>query len=71
MRIFTRDDTDHNTEYVTLSEAMAEIGALECRLNDAMGRIRHFRDSKGRYHTQIACERLIYLLHENPQPTKP
>ena len=32
------------------------------RLQDA---VRAFRDAKGRYHTQKACERLIALLPEN------
>jgi hypothetical protein len=29
MKILTRDDTDHNTEYVTLREALEEILAME------------------------------------------
>jgi hypothetical protein len=29
--------------------------------------IRAYRDAKGRYHTQLACERLVSLLPENDQ----
>lgn len=33
--------------------------------------IRAFREAKGRYHTQLACERLVSLLPENARAMPP
>ena len=33
--------------------------------------IRAYRDAKGRYHTQLACERLVLLLPENAKIDAP
>ena len=42
-----------------------EIVATE--YNRVIDAIREYRDAKGRYHTQKACERLLTLLLENDQ----
>lgn len=42
--------------------AIAEIMDERDKLRDA---VRAYRDAKGRYHTQKACERMVALLPEN------
>lgn len=75
MKILTRDDTEHEVEYVTKADAMAEINSwreyatdactqLRCERDELHAAIRAYRDAKGRYHTQRACERLVSLLPE-------
>jgi hypothetical protein len=56
-------ETDNDTEaelaaWELLRDARAELETLR----DA---VRNFRDVKGRFHTQLAAERLIALLPEN------
>ena len=38
---------------------------LEIERTTLHNAIRNYRDAKGRFHTQLACERLVALLSEN------
>jgi len=59
MKILTRDDTDHNTEYVTRQEAEAEIDAWKAEAES----LREERDMYRR-------ERDIAITHASiPSPT--
>jgi len=67
MRTFTRDDTEHGVEYVTLAEAMAEVHCWreKCQeVSKLRAAIRDYRDAKGRHHTKLACDRLLQLISE-------
>jgi hypothetical protein len=62
-------ETDNDTEaelaaWELLRDARAELETLR----DA---VRNFRDVKGRFHTQLAAERLIALLPENARAMPP
>jgi hypothetical protein len=45
MKILWRDDTDHNTEYVTLHEALSEIEAMETRMKRAEKTLKAIEDT--------------------------
>ena len=45
----------------------AETYRIRIAINDLWDAIRDYRDAKGRYHTQIACEHLLTLLPENEE----
>lgn len=58
---FPKTDNDTEAELAAwklLRDTRAELEELR----DA---VRNMRDAKGRYHTQLACERLLALLPEN------
>jgi hypothetical protein len=44
---------------------------LTAELREVRTAIRAYRDAKGRYHTQLACERLLALLPENRELSQP
>ena len=44
---------------------------LERERDELLAAIRAYRDAKGRYHTQMACERLLTFLPENDRAVTP
>jgi hypothetical protein len=44
---------------------------LAAELREVRTAIRAYRDARGRYHTQLACERLLALLPENATAQTP
>lgn len=57
-----RLERERNAVAKEAGRSLAEIMEERDELHDA---IRAYRDAKGRYHTQKACERLLALLPEN------
>lgn len=85
MKILTRDDTEHDVQYVTLAAATREIEAWKekadywkslCTLyaderNELRDAVKNLRDVKGRHHTEIAARALYALLPENAEVCRP
>jgi hypothetical protein len=79
MKILTRDDTEHDVEYVTRADAEREIEAWKekaehwkslCTLyaderNELRDAVTNLRDVKGRHHTELAARELYALFPEN------